>query len=204
MKLLTLAVAIALLGTLFFGCDESKTMMEEITRETPPMTPAEPTPAEPRGEVTVKETVGASSWRNVGISHTNAANEDGTGQLTIYFEIPDAIGEGPHSVTLVYLPEEVQTDLPNQQLIEQNQYTKEGTDWSTYFIADRILATVALDSNDKIVFGYQKTQLAQSYGASLQIVEPISVDEFLWGKNPEAENFEEYEDFEIFATIQIE
>lgn len=201
MKLLTLAVAIALLGTLFFGCDESKTMMEEITRETPPMTPAEPTPVEPRGDVTVQEAPEASSWSNVGISYTNAANKDGTGQLTIYFEIPDALGEGPHSVTLVYWPE-VETNLPNQQLLEEGDYVDEDSAWGTHLLDDRTIATVPLDTDNKIVFGYEKKN--PSGGAGFQIYEAISVDEYLFGKNPGAENFEDTEQPEILTTITIE
>lgn len=193
MKLLTLAVAIALLG--IFGCAEPNQLMEEITRETPPLTPAEP-----RGEVTVQETVGASSWHNVGISCTNAANKDGTGQLTIYFEIPEALGEGPHSVTLHYWPD-VETNLPNQQLLEEGAY-EEGGKWSTYFLDDRILATVPLDADNKIVFGYQKKN--PSGGTGFDIYEAISVDEYLYGKNPEAENIEDNEVPEPFATITIE
>lgn len=196
MKLLTLAVVIALLG-MFLGCDEPNQLMEEITREAPPMTPAEP-----RGEVIAQEALDTSaSWRNVGISYTNAANADGTGQLTIYFEIPDALGDGPHSVTLHYWPE-VETNLPNQQLLEEGEYVDEDSDWGTHLLDDRTIATVPLDTDNKIVFGYQKKN--PSGGAGFQIYEAISVDEYLFGKNPGAENFEDTEQPEILTTISIE
>ena len=137
MKILTLAAVaiVALLGFFIVGCDESQTMMEQVTRETSPApeeevtvkenqpTPEEEVPASDeetiaetfparRGEVTLAETSCATDFCLVGISYTNDANTDGSGQLTLYFDIPDALGPGPHRVVVRYPPDQLQTDIP--------------------------------------------------------------------------------------------
>ena len=149
MKTLTLAaVAMALLG-LLLGCDEPQTMMGEITRETPPITPTEP-----RGEVTLQETDCPFSWLcSVGISYTNVPNEDGTGKLTIYFDIPDALGDGPHRVILRYGNERLQTDIPHKRIVEHEEQFANG-EWERWTETE---ATFFFDrgGESKITLEYQ-------------------------------------------------
>ena len=178
MKTLTLAAVavVALLGFLS-GCDESQTMMEQVTREvtpapeeTVPVEEAQPTPEEEvaveetppapeeetlaetfparRGEVTLAETACDTDFCLVGISYTNDANPDNTGQLTIYFDIPEALGPGPHRVFVRYQHEFLQTDIP----VENTQFVRrlEPGTWVDY-----TEAAFVLDADDKIVFRYQ-------------------------------------------------
>ena len=155
MKLLTLAVAIALLGTLFFGCDESKTMMEEVTRET-----GETGETPTAGEVFVSETDCEGAYRCFpGFSYTNVPGDDNTGQLTIYVDIPEALGDGPHAVTVTYDPTWLETDIPNKRLLEED-------DWK------QIESTFFLKRGDTIVFEYQFQYIdGKLYGANIGIWE---------------------------------
>lgn len=185
MKILTLAAVaiVALLGFFIVGCDESQTMMEQVTRETSPApeevtvketqpTPEEEVPVEEtppasdeetiattfparRGEVTLAETSCATDFCLVGISYTNDANTDGSGQLTLYFDIPDALGPGPHRVVVIHRREFLQTDIPldNKQLVRRLDAT--GNVIAPYAWYDYTEATLFLDADDKIAFKYQ-------------------------------------------------
>ena len=189
MKTLTLAAVavVALLGFLS-GCDESQTMMEQVTREvtpapeeTVPVEEAQPTPEEEvaveetppapeeetiaetfparRGEVTLAETACDTDFCFVGISYTNDAKTDGSGQLTIYFDIPEALGAGPHRVVVIYPAGEVgdplQTDIPleNKQSVSRIETT--GNVHVPYKQVDYTEATLFLDAEDKVVFKYR-------------------------------------------------
>ena len=159
MKTLTLAAVavVALLGFLS-GCDESQTMMEQVTREVTPA-PEEETIAETgparSGEVTLAETACDTDFCFVGISYTNDAKTDGSGQLTLYFDIPEALGPGPHRVFVRYQREFLQTDIPldNKQSVHRTEST--GNVHSPYKVVDYTEATLFLDPDDKIVFKYQ-------------------------------------------------
>ena len=173
MKILTLAAVaiVALLGFFIVGCDESQTMMEQVTRETSPApeeeVPVEETPPASdeetiaktfpsrRGEVTLAETSCASDFCLVGISYTNDANTDGSGQLTLYFDIPDALGPGPHRVVVIHRREFLQTDIPveNKQFVRRFDAT--GNVHSPHAWYDYTEATLFLDPDDKIAFKYQ-------------------------------------------------
>lgn len=186
MKILTLAAVavVALLGFFIVGCDESQTMMEQVTRETSPApeeevtvketqpTPEEEVPVEEtppasdeetiattfpsrRGEITLAETSCTTDFCLVGISYTNDANPDGSGQLTLYFDIPDALGPGPHRVVVRYPPDQLQTDIPidNKQSVRRTETT--GNVHSPYKVVDYTEATLFLDPDDKIAFKYQ-------------------------------------------------
>lgn len=186
MKTLTLAAVaiVALLGLFIVGCDESQTMMEQVTRETSPApeeevtvketqpTPEEEVPVEEtppasdeetiattfpsrRGEVTLAETSCATDFCLVGISYTNDANTDGSGQLTLYFDIPDALGPGPHRVVVIHRREFLQTDIPldNKQLVRRLDAT--GNVHAPRAWYDYTEATLFLDADDKIAFKYQ-------------------------------------------------
>ena len=159
MKTLTLAAVavVALLGFLS-GCDESQTMMEQVTREVAPApeeeTIAETVPAR-RGEVTLAETACDTDFCFVGISYTNDAKTDGSGQLTLYFDIPDALGAGPHRVFVRYPEGHLQTDIPLEN--KQSVYRIEATG-NVHEPSKRVNYTEAafvLDADDKIVFKYQ-------------------------------------------------
>lgn len=186
MKILTLAAVaiVALLGFFIVGCDESQTMMEQVTRETSPapeeevtvketppaseeeVTVAETPPASDeetiattfpsrRGEVTLAETSCATDFCLVGISYTNDANTDGSGQLTLYFDIPDALGPGPHRVVVIYPDDQLQTDIPldNKQSVRRDVST--GNVIFPYKVVDVTEATLFLDADDKIAFKYR-------------------------------------------------
>ena len=180
MKILTLAAVaiVALLGFFIVGCDESQTMMEQVTRETSPApeeevtveetqpTPEEEVPASDeetiaetfpsrRGEVTLAETSCATDFCLVGISYTNDANTDGSGQLTLYFDIPDALGPGPHRVVVRFPEGHLQTDIPldNKQSVRRNVST--GNVHAPYKRVDFTEATLFLDADDKIAFKYR-------------------------------------------------
>ena len=159
MKTLTLAAVavVALLGFLS-GCDESQTMMEQVTREVTPA-PEEETIAETfparRGEVTLAETACDTDFCFVGISYTNDANTDGSGQLTLYFDIPDALGAGPHRVVVRYPEGHLHTDIPldNKQSVHSSEAT--GNVHAPYKQVDYTEAAFVLDADDKIVLKYQ-------------------------------------------------
>ena len=186
MKILTLAAVaiVALLGFFIVVCDESQTMMEQVTRETSPAPEEEvtvketqPTPEEEvpvaetppasdeetiaetfpsrRGEVTLAETACATDFCLVGISYTNDANPDGSGQLTLYFDIPEALGPGPHRVVVRYPDGQLQTDIPldNKQSVRRNVST--GNVIYPYKVVDFTEATLFLDTDDKIAFKYR-------------------------------------------------
>ena len=183
MKILTLAAVaiVALLGFFIVGCDESQTMMEQVTRETSPapeevtvketppafeeVTVEETPPASEetiaatfparRGEVTLAETSCATDFCLVGISYTNDANTDGSGQLTLYFDIPDALGPGPHRVVVRYPDDQLQTDIPldNKQSVQRSVLT--GNVISPYKVVNFTEATLFLDADDKIAFKYR-------------------------------------------------
>lgn len=116
MKLLTLAVAIALLGTLFLGCDESKTMMEQVMSE-PHEIPMEESPSKPhqtyRGEVIVREAdCKDDSHCVVGISYTEGPGENDLRWLTIYFDLPAHLARCSNlPVYLYYFEDEMITHL---------------------------------------------------------------------------------------------
>ena len=189
MKTLTLAAVavVALLGFLS-GCDESQTMMEQVTREvtpapeeTVPVEEAQPTPEEEvaveetppapeeetiaetfparRGEVTLAETACDTDFCFVGISYTNDAKTDGSGQLTLYFDIPEALGPGPHRVVVRYpagaVGDPLQTDIPldSKQSVRRQEPT--GNIHVPYKVVTYIEATFFLDADDKIVFKYR-------------------------------------------------
>lgn len=203
MKILTLAAVavVALLGFFIVGCDESQTMMEQVTRETSPApeeevtvketqpTPEEEVPVEEtppasdeetiattfpsrRGEVTLAETSCATDFCLVGISYTNDANTDGSGQLTLYFDIPDALGPGPHRVVVIHRREFLQTDIPldNKQLVPRVDAT--GNVHAPYAWYDYTEATLFLDADDKIAFksqfppGFDSVQILLGDGIS--------------------------------------
>ena len=159
MKTLTLAAVavVALLGFLS-GCDESQTMMEQVTREVAPA-PEEETIAETfparRGEVTLAETACDTDFCFVGISYTNDANPDGSGQLTIYFDIPEALGAGPHRVLVRYPKGHLQTDIPlgSKQSVRRSEPT--GNVHVPYKQVDYTEAAFVLDADDKIVLKYR-------------------------------------------------
>ena len=159
MKTLTLAAVavVALLGFLS-GCDESQTMMDQVTREVAPA-PEEETIAETfparRGEVTLAETACDTDFCFVGISYTNDAKTDGSGQLTLYFDIPEALGAGPHRVFVRYPEGHLHTDIPLEN--KQSVYRIEATG-NVHEPSKRVNYTEAafvLDADDKIVFKYQ-------------------------------------------------
>lgn len=185
MKTLTLAAVaiVALLGFFIVGCDESQTMMEQVTRETAPapeeevtveetppaseeVTVEETPPASDeetiaktfpsrRGEVTLAETSCATDFCLVGISYTNDANTDGSGQLTLYFDIPDALGPGPHRVLLRHPQAHMETDIP----FENKQFLA-GKDSAEIFFHRGMYSPYTesilfLDPDDKIVFKYR-------------------------------------------------
>ena len=159
MKTLTLAAVavVALLGFLS-GCDESQTMMEQVTREVTPA-PEEETiaatfPAR-RGEVTLAETACDTDFCFVGISYTNDAKTDGSGQLTLYFDIPEALGAGPHRVVVRYPEGHLHTDIPldNKQSVHSSEAT--GNVHAPYKQVDYTEAAFVLDADDKIVLKYR-------------------------------------------------
>lgn len=158
MKLLTLAVAIALLG--IFGCDEPNQMMQQVTRETGEISETGDTvetvkTAPTTGEILLRETncFVAPLWECVaGISYT-----DNSGHITIYFDIPEAIGEGPHPVRLIYENTQLQTDLPNKRISEN--------------YADLTEADFFLKRGDTIRFNYE----LRSDAAYLEIREYFSL-----------------------------
>ena len=181
MKTLTLAAVavVALLG-FFSGCDESQTMMDQVTREVTPapeeQVPVEETPPEEvtvettpptpevtigttlparRGEVTLAETACETDYCLVGISYTNDANPDGSGQLTLYFDIPEALGPGPHRVVVRYPGDKLQTDMPfeNEQSVLKIEST--GNVHAPSKLVHYTDATLFLDSDDKSVFKYR-------------------------------------------------
>ena len=159
MKTLTLAAVavVALLGFLS-GCDESQTMMEQVTREVTPA-PEEETIAETfparRGEVTLAETACDTDFCFVGISYTNDAKTDGSGQLTLYFDIPEALGAGPHRVVVRYPEGHLHTDIPldNKQSVHSSEAT--GNVHAPYKQVDYTEAAFVLDADDKIVLKYR-------------------------------------------------
>ena len=171
MKTLTLAAVavVALLGFLS-GCDESQTMMDQVTREVTPApeekVTVETTPPAPevtigttlparRGEVTLAETACETDYCLVGISYTNDANPDGSGQLTLYFDIPEALGPGPHRVVVRYRSEFLQTDIPIENKQSVRRIDPTGNVHSTHIWNDYTEATLFLDADDKIVFKYR-------------------------------------------------
>lgn len=159
MKTLTLAAVavVALLGFLS-GCDESQTMMEQVTREVAPA-PEEETIAETfparRGEVTLAETACDTDFCFVGISYTNDAKTDGSGQLTLYFDIPEALGAGPHRVVVRYPEGHLHTDIPleNKQSVHSSEAT--GNVHVPYKQVNYTEAAFVLDADDKIVLKYR-------------------------------------------------
>ena len=170
MKILTLAAVaiVALLGFFIVGCDESQTMMEQVTRETSPApeeevtvketqpTPEEVPPAAPRvlrGEELVRATVCKAGVCFVGVSYTNEWNPDNTGRLTLYFDIPDALGAGPHRVLLRHPQAHMETDIPfkNKQVLAG----KEHSSYHELLSQTYTEGIVFLDSDDKIVFNYR-------------------------------------------------
>ena len=171
MKNLTLAAVavVALLGFLS-GCDESQTMMDQVTREVTPApeekVTVETTPPAPevtigttlparRGEVTLAETACETDFCLVGISYTNDANPDGSGQLTLYFDIPEALGSGPYRVVVRYPGDKLQTDMPldSKQFVRRPEPT--GNVLNPFTVVDYTEATLFLDPDDKIVFKYR-------------------------------------------------
>lgn len=142
MKLLTLAVAIALLG--IFGCDEPNQMMQQVTRETGKIGETGET-GPTTGDVLIGDAYSCPERFLCGqFSYTNMPGDDNTGRLTIYVEIPEALGDGLHTVHLTYDPTKLETDIPNQQLEEFPD-----SDFK------RMVSTFFLKRGDTIVFNYK-------------------------------------------------
>ena len=161
MKFLTLAVAIALLG--IFGCNEPQTMMEQVTRETGETGETPP----PVGDILISETDCEGDFRCFpGFSYTNVPGDDNTGQLTIYVDIPEALGDGPHAVSITYDPTRIETDILNKRTLgvavaETDEFVGEETH-STFFV----------NRGDTIVFEYQYQYInGELYGTNIEIYE---------------------------------
>ena len=130
MKILTLAVLLSV-SLLFFGCDRTDVLKKVITHEFIEK-PAFPTL---RGDITVREILCENVILKVcepGISYTNVASENHTGELTIYFDTPperyfEITGINPdehHPVRLSYKHTELQTDIANASPIDDSDYTE--------------------------------------------------------------------------------
>ncbi len=176
MKFLTLAVAIALLG--IFGCDEPNQMMQQVTRETGEIGETGET-APTAGDVLIESHTPAPFrcpdpyWCEPVFSYTNVPGEDNTGQLTIYVDIPEAVGDGPHTVHLTYDPDLLETDIPNQRLAEFPEWDFK-----------RMESTFFLKRGDTIVFKYELIHeevlgavIGVWYGESLRIQDAENVTE---------------------------
>ena len=147
MKLLTLAVAIALLG--IFGCDEPNQMMQQVTRETGEIGETGET-APTAGDVLISPLYNGEVlcpdpyWCDPVFSYTNVPGEDNTGQVTIYVDIPEVVSDGPHTVHLTWDPDFLETDIPNQRLAEFPEWDFK-----------RMESTFFLKRGDTIVFKYE-------------------------------------------------
>ena len=147
MKLLTLAVAIALLG--IFGCDEPNQMMQQVTRETGEIGETGET-APTAGDVIINQLWNGEVycpdpyWCDPVFSYTNVPGEDNTGQVTIYVDIPEVVSDGPHTVHLTWDPDRLELDIPNQRLAEFPE-----DDFK------RMESTFFLKRGDTIVFKYE-------------------------------------------------
>ena len=160
MKLLTLAVAIALLG--MFGCDEPNQMMQQVTRETGEIGETGGT-APTAGDVLINWN-GAYCpdpyWCDPSFSYTNVLGEDNTGQVTIYVDIPEAVGDGPHTVHLIWDPDALEMDIPNQRLAEFPEWDFK-----------RMEATFFLKRGDTIVFNYELiSEGSMTYGSYFDVL----------------------------------
>ena len=115
--------------------------------------PVEEAPQLLRGEELVRATVCKEGVCFVGVSYTNEWNPDNTGKLTIYFDIPDALGAGPHRVLLRHFTRDMETDIPfeNKQVLER----KEDPSYHQLVSQTYTESILFLDSDDKIVFNYR-------------------------------------------------
>ena len=144
MKFLTLAVAIALLG--IFGCDEPNQMMQQVTRETGEISEAPPT----TGNIWLSETdcFEANPWYcHAGVSYTDIPGDDNTGQLTIYFEIPETIRGNAYEVILRYDPDRLETDIQRVQTIAITE--------GEHVVRKDTTATFILKRGETIRFNYE-------------------------------------------------
>ena len=115
--------------------------------------PVEEAPQLLRGEELVRATVCKEGVCFVGVSYTHEWKPDNTGKLTIYFDIPDALGPGPHRVLVRYEKAFMETDIPfeNKQVLAG----KEDSSYHQLISETYTEAILFLDSDDKIVFNYQ-------------------------------------------------